>query len=221
MLDIFARLHNGVRRELIDLYNMVDAMQRRIQNLRSSDLNMFFTWWDLFSSYVEVCFEAHDQVLIPWVRKKGGMPDMLDDGAVSGMKDTLNTMLRDFDTTYSQLPRRPPDETMAKIIKGLVYMHSLVEYLQTFENEVPLAIENKCRQKDAVVMEKKLARFLQRRGDLNYRQMHLSIVARGMTDEAASAWRRRLPFWIKISFRSTGKLFSNTHLAVVRKLAAD
>lgn len=221
LLDIFTRLHNGLRRELIDLYNMVDAMQRRIQHLRSSDLKMFFAWWDLFSSYVETCFEAHDRVLIPWVRRKGGMPESLSDVAVKAMNTTVDMMLREFDTTYSQLPRRPPDETMAKIIKGLVHMHPLVEYLETFENDVPLAIEQRCKHKDAVVMERKLARFLQRTGDLNYRQMHLSIVARGMTDEAASAWRRRLPFWIKISYRSTGKLFSSTHLAVVRKLAAD
>lgn len=220
-LDVFARLHNGIRRELIDMYNMIDSMQRRIQELRTPDLIFFFNWWDLFSSYIEVSFEAHDKLLIPWIVKKSALPDSLNENVRANMKQTIHSMLKSFDMSYSQLPRRPPDETMAKIIKGLVHMHPIIEYLEKFENDIPGIIESNYRQKDVKVMERKIAAFLHKTGDLDFKHMHLCVAARGMTEEALSAWHKILPIWIRLSYRTNGKLFSNSHLSVVRKLAVD
>lgn len=220
-LDVFARLHNGIRRELIDMYNMIDSMQRRIQELRTSDLKLFFNWWNLFSSYVEVSFDAHDKLLIPWIVKKGSLPDSLNENVRANMKQTIHSMLKNFDTCYSQLPRRPPDETMAKIIKALVHMHPIVEYLEKFENDIPVTIEDNYRSRDAKIMERKIAIFLHKTGDLDFKHMHLSVVARGMTEEVLSAWHKILPIWVRLSYRSNGRLFSNAHLSVVRKLAAE
>lgn len=49
-VDIFARLNNGARRSFIDLYNMIDAMQHRVSDLRTSELKLFLHWWHLFAS---------------------------------------------------------------------------------------------------------------------------------------------------------------------------
>lgn len=220
-LDVFARLHNGIRRELIDMYNMIDSMQRRIQELRTSDLKLFFDWWDLFSSYVEVSFDAYDKLLIPWIVKKDSLPDSLNENVRANMTQTVRSLLKNFDNYYSQMPRRPPDETMAKIIKGLVHMHPIVEYLEKFENEIPVTIESSYRPKDVRMMERKIAIFLHKTGDLGFKHMHLAVVARGMTDEVLSTWHKILPIWVRISYRSNSKLYSNTHLSVVRKLAAE
>lgn len=220
-LDVFARLHNGIRRELIDMYNMIDAMQKHIQDLRSGDLNLFFDWWDLFSSYIEVSFDLHAKLLVPWVLKKGVMPKSLDEHARSNMKKTLGAMLANFDTVYSQLPRRPPDETMAKIIKGLVDMHPIVEYLENCENNIPPVLEELYKPADAKKIEKKIASFLHKKGDEEFRRMHLSIVARAMTAEGLSAWQKLLPPFTRLSYKSYAKSFDTSHVKIVQKLASE
>lgn len=220
-LDVFARLHNGIRRELIDLYNMIDSMQKRIQDLRTADLNMFFSWWDMFSSYMEVACDAHEKVLIPWVTKRGRLPDALDETARLQLTGKVREMLAKFDTVYSQLNRRPPDETMAKIIKALVDMHPIVECLENFENYIPTAIEENYKHKDARTIEKKLASFLNKTGDSDFRRMHLCVVSRGMTEDVLSAWQRLLPPLIRLSYRSHTNKFTETHLSIVRKLASE
>lgn len=220
-LDVSARLHNGIRRELIDMYNMIDAMQKHIQDLRTMDLKLFFSWWDLFSSFMEVACDAHDKILLPWILKRGTLPEALNEGARSKMKETVNSMLGNFDTVYSQMSRRPPDETMAKIIKALVDMHPIVEYLENFENNIPTVIEEFYKPKDAKSIEKRLAVFLHKNGDNDFRRLHLSIVARGMTDEVLSAWQRFVPALVRFSYRSYGSMFADTHIAAVQKLAAE
>lgn len=220
-LDVFARLHNGARRELIDMYNMVDAMQKRVEDLRSADLKLFFSWWDLFSSFVEVSFEVHQKVLVPWIQKRSTVPRELGEEAQETVKKILNTLLSNFDTIYSQLPRRPPDETMAKIIKGLVDMHPIVEYLENIENTVPEVVEEVYKPSDAKKIEKKVAQFLHKRGDDDFRRMHLSVVARGMTTDGLSAWHKVLSPLVRISYRSFGKAFEATHVKIVQKLASE
>lgn len=220
-LDIFARLHNGIRRELIDLYNMIDSMQKRIQDLRTADLEMFFSWWDLFSSFMEVACDAHEKILIPWVKKRGKLPDVLDEATQLQLSQKVSTMLSNFDTVYSQLSRRPPDETMAKIIKALVDMHPIVECLEKFENNVPLVIEENYKRRDGKSIEKKLASFLNKTGDADFKRLHLCVVSRGMTEEVLSAWQRLLPPLIRLSYRSHANKFTDTHISIVQKLATD
>lgn len=220
-LDIFARLHNGIRRELIDLYNMIDAMQKHIQDLRTSDLKLFFSWWDLFSSFMEVACDAHEMVLFPWIRKRAELPEALSESARSKLNETVESMLGSFDTVYSQMSRRPPDETMAKIIKALVDMHPIVEHFENFENNVPTLIEEHFKPKEAKSIEKKLASFLHKTGDSDFRRLHLSIVARGMTEEVLSAWQKLLPPLVRLSYRSYSNRFTETHIAAVQKLATE
>lgn len=220
-LDVFARVHNGIRRELIDMYNMIDAMQKHIQDLRSGDLKLFFSWWDLFSSYIEVSFDVHQKVLVPWILKRGSMPDSLGEEVRSNMKRTVSSMLSNFDTVYSQLPRRPPDETMAKIIKSLVDMHPIVEYLESFENNIPEVVEGLYKPADVKKIEKKVASFLHKKGDDDFRRMHLSIVARAMTAEVLSAWHKLLPPLTRLSYKSFAKSFEATHVKTVQKLASE
>lgn len=220
-LDVFARLHNGIRRELIDMYNMIDAMQKHIQDLRTGDLKLFFSWWDLFSSFMEVACDAHNKILLPWILKRGELPETLNEGVRSKLNETVDAMLGNFDTVYSQLSRRPPDETMAKIIKALVDMHPIVEYFENFENNIPTVLEEYYKPKDAKSIEKKLAAFLHKTGDTDFRRLHLSIVARGMTEEVLSAWQKLLPPFVRFSYRSYASKFADTHITTVQKLATE
>lgn len=220
-LDLFARLHNGIRRELIDMYNMIDSMQRRVEKLRTSDLKLFFRWWDLFSSYLEVTFECHEQVLWKWILKKTTLSNTIPDAKREEMKESVTLMLKGFDSVYNQMSRRPPDETMAKLIKGLASMHPIVEFLGKIEASVPEVVEEYYTPRDIRKLEKQVASYLHKTGDSDFRRMHLQVMTRAMTEEVLSAWQKTISPLLRFSYRASSKRFSTAHLAVVQKLAVE
>ncbi|CAN8076418.1 unnamed protein product [Agarophyton chilense] len=220
-LDLLARLHNATRRELIDLYNMVDSMKRRVHQLGSADLRSFFTWWHLFSSFLKTTFEAHTQLLFPWVSTRAQLPDALGEQPIHGVKDKLQSLFKEFRTANEQLSRRAPDETLARIIKALVHMHLIVQHLETVENTLPELIEQQFQPAEAKRLEKKLVRFMHSHGRADYKKMHLMLITNAMTSEAASAWHKSMPTMLRLSYRTTSNRFNATHTAAVRKLAPE
>ncbi|KAI0567727.1 hypothetical protein FGB62_1g34 [Gracilaria domingensis] len=220
-LDLLARLHNATRRELIDLYNMVDSMKRRVQQLGSADLRTFFTWWYLFSSFLKTTFEAHTQLLFPWVSSKAQLPDALDEQAIRGVKDKLQSLFKEFRTANEQLSRRAPDETLARIIKALVHMHLVVQHMENVENTLSDLIEQQFQPAEANRFDKKLARFMHSHGRGDYKRMHLLLIANAMSSEATSVWHKSMPTMLRLSYRTTSKRFNATHANAVRKLAPE
>lgn len=66
-LDTFARLNNGIRRSMIDLYNMVDTMRRQVQDMRTATIRRFFTWWTLFASFLTTSLDIYYDIFLPWI----------------------------------------------------------------------------------------------------------------------------------------------------------
>jgi hypothetical protein len=106
-VDVFVRVHNGVRRECIDLYNMIDSMQRGIQELRSNDLILFFRWWDNFTSYVDTALTLDKKVLLPWAESASDYPLPKEVGAEACniARESMCNMTKSFDVVFNQLAR--------------------------------------------------------------------------------------------------------------------
>lgn len=218
-VDLFVRPHNGVRRELIDLYNIVDSLQRRVQHMRSQDLKLFFRWWKQFACYLETAINLGDKVLIPWALNGSTAPQALDDAVRSAGKEHLNLLLQSFSVIQDQLARRPPDESLAKIIKALTHVHAIFEFMEAIESTMPEIADANRDEKQGRRMEKRVAVYLSKNGESEKRKLHLLIMARGMTEEVQSAWRRRLPPKLRIIAASQKNHFRVSHLNVVDKLA--
>lgn len=218
-LDVFARPNNGIRRELIDLYNMVDSMQRRILEVRSRDLEHFFCWWEHFTSFLTTAMKGMVEILIPWACGDQAVPSSVGPDAAKRANDSVNQMIVKFNTIEDQLSRRPPDESMAKIIKGLAHVHEIFEFIEAIESDLPEIAESRQTQKDAAKIEKRMATFLYKEGDKELRKFHLLQLSRGMTDEVASAWGKRIPPLVRIGSGTSKGKFKSQHLGVVGKLA--
>lgn len=218
-VDLFVRPHNGVRRELIDLYNIVDSLQRQVQELRSQDLKLFFVWWKVFAAYLEVTFELTETVLVPWALNGATAPDGLSDSIRTAGRENLDMMLQAFKVIQEQLPRRPPDESLAKIIKGLVHIHPLFDFIEAVESVLPEVADGNHDEKQGRRMEKKVAQHYVKHGDKDMKSVHLQILARGMTEEVQSAWKRRIPAMLRILYGSQKNAFRITHSRCADKLA--
>jgi hypothetical protein len=220
-MDVFVRVHNGVRRECIDLYNMIDSMQRRIQDLRSADLKLFFQWWDTFVSYLGASLTLDDKLLVPWALSAAGaqLPKEVSEEVRIAGRNSMKVMKNCFDLVVDQLSRRPPDESLAKIIKGLTHIHPIFQVIEAIESKLPEIVEGKFSSRQGLAMERKVAYFMHKNGDGELRRFHLAIMSRGMTDEVQSAWRRHVPIVLRFSSSTHKTKYETVHLRVVDRLA--
>jgi hypothetical protein len=218
-VDLFARSHNGIRRELIDLYNMVDSMQRRIAEVRSGDLRTFFLWWDVFESYFDAALKANTQLLIPWACSKNAVPAAVNDSVQAGVLTHLDELKKGFRVVVEQIARRPPDESLAKIIKGLTHIHPIFEFIEAVENNLPEIAEANHSPKEGSQMEKKVVNFFYKTGNQEIRRYHIAVLARGMTEEVESAWSKRVPALVRFNSWMFKTRFNAEHIGVVSQLA--
>lgn len=219
-VDLFARLNNGMRRGLIDLYNIIEAMRRGVQDLRTSKLKLFFRWWDIFASFLSVSFDAYQQVLLPWVSRKEPLPETVAVSATDAVGKSIDSVLNTFKTIHSHMMRRAPDETIARIIKALNGIHPLVKYFFEIENNLPDLVERQYSRKETENIEKGLITFVHKQGSPLHRRMHVLVLARGMTIEEHAAWKHTLPFFVRVSMRAHSSKFKTNFVSVFQKLAS-
>lgn len=218
-VDVFVRPHNGLRRELIDMYNMIDSMQRRVNDLRTADLFLFFDWWNLFASYLQITIQVTNDMLVPWALGEASTPTALAVEVRDAGKQGAKSLIDIFEVVFQQLHRRPPDESLAKMIKGLVHIHPIFKFVQAVENTLPEIVEGKYSDMDVSTMERAIALHYHKNGDITLRRFHLVVMARGMTDEIFSAWKRCLPPLVRFTSKALKPRFAAQHLGVVEKLA--
>ncbi|KAA8490516.1 hypothetical protein FVE85_5041 [Porphyridium purpureum] len=71
VVDIFALHHNALRREIVDMYDMLASMMRRRKTLRPAvDVAFFYAWFKELSWFLIEYFELEEQVLFPWVESR-------------------------------------------------------------------------------------------------------------------------------------------------------
>jgi len=78
-MDLFALLHNGARRELVDLYCILSSFVKREDQLTLQDLERFFTWFRVFENYVVEMFIVQAEVIFRWIQLFTDLPKGLTD----------------------------------------------------------------------------------------------------------------------------------------------
>lgn len=61
-LDILAVANNSVRRELSDMYYIVQSMLKRRMDLNHDDIDDLYVWFEVFHFFVQGIFELQEQV---------------------------------------------------------------------------------------------------------------------------------------------------------------
>lgn len=148
-------------------------------------------------------------------------PRALSKDAVETSMQSVNSMIATFHTIDSQVNRRPPDESMAKVIKSLNDFQRLVDFLSAVENDVPDIVESHLSPKECRSVEKKLTAFLHKNGQPQFRRMHLHIIARAMSTEALSAWKKSTSLFVRFSYQLHTKKFETSFVAVMNTLVSE
>lgn len=218
-VDVFARLGNGVRRAFIDMYNMIEEMRRRVEEVRTKRVQLFFDWWMTFSSFLSTSLDTYAVLLLPWAAVYGDGADMPDIKAVvESVSDTIEV----FENIEQHVARRAPDETVARIIRAVETMGAPVaRFLHAVENAVPDVLDAAgVTDKEIRKIERKVLKYMHRHGPKESRKFHIFMVERGMSMEECAAWKASIvPFLLKLVLWTSAKRFETQYTAIVTALA--
>uniref|UniRef100_A0A7S1TJ03 Hemerythrin-like domain-containing protein n=1 Tax=Compsopogon caeruleus TaxID=31354 RepID=A0A7S1TJ03_9RHOD len=66
--DVLAIPHNGIRKELVGLYIMLESIYCRSLAISALELEDFFSWFDEFEAYLNEYFRFEDRMLFPLLK---------------------------------------------------------------------------------------------------------------------------------------------------------
>jgi len=110
VVDVFSLAHNAARRELVDLYDMLESMEKRKRELLiPQDVTLLFQWLRAFRVFLFAYFECEDKVIFPWIESRCILMTELSRamrlGAVSRLRALLNAVfLLERDLEKAQPP---------------------------------------------------------------------------------------------------------------------
>lgn len=70
--DTLAAWHNGLRAELVDLFNIVESMTVRRSELGDRELDEAYAWWVLFRRFLGDYWAVEHLLLFPWIFEPEG-----------------------------------------------------------------------------------------------------------------------------------------------------
>lgn len=143
--DISSLLTNSLRREMADLYTIMQSMHERRDSLREGDVKSFFVWFEIFASYIPFVMAVIEETYLPWVERIGELPEdeylESEGGRMKVGKDIVRTSQR-------ILKHRKEFEAMSvasayrKIKRVLVKWAELLHgYLKVLDFEAPLLLK--------------------------------------------------------------------------------
>lgn len=178
-VDAFTLPHNAVRRECMDVYELVIGIAKLNgpDDIMSDDIISFYEWWEVATVFFQRYFDVERKVLIPWVDAIGNA-----DGHVRmalrkmrGMKETLKGLLANVDQEWTKRDTQPAENTFSAVYKAVdAFVPRFMNYLADQEVLLPMLVKDKYTIDDRVKMEKELVTSFLRDDNNNSTQENAS-----------------------------------------------
>lgn len=98
--DVVAVVHNAVRCEIADLFDILASMllSSEVSNVTVAELRAFFAWFSTFEAFVVTCLKAEEEVLYPWLEQWGRIDGSLSTASRINTKGAIIRGIRDTAT---------------------------------------------------------------------------------------------------------------------------
>mmetsp|Transcript_2991 Transcript_2991/g.9167 ORF Transcript_2991/g.9167 Transcript_2991/m.9167 type:complete len:489 (+) Transcript_2991:152-1618(+) len=217
-LDIFASLHNSIRREMMDLYFILGEMRKMYLGIREADINRFFDWFELFSAYLLDYFAVEEEVIYPWIEKKGAK--------LQGELGTRNRMqmrgkvghviFRMDDARENSFPYLNYSEQFKKILEFIdMFSSKILDYFTAEELDLPPIINKYYKPSDKKKLDKEIVKFFMEQG--RYPWAYICVLTRWMDSDRSkiSFLNTHLNTRQKLEYRSWPSQFHDEHVCYI------
>lgn len=182
-IDGFTLPHNAVRRECIDLYEILVGLAKceGDRDITRDDIDDFEDWWKTASGFFKCYFEMERRILFPWVDgvQSGEWEVEMALRKMKAMKDKLQELLEKIDQVWNEKMFKDPGE-----IYGLAYravdefVPRLVNYLADQEVLLPTLVKGFYKVEDRLRVDKDMVKLFMggdvRRG--NKEEVHHNLI---------------------------------------------
>jgi hypothetical protein len=211
-IDAFTLPHNAVRRECIDLYDILMALARCRGDLdiTRDDMRDFHAWWVVAQRFFKCYFEMERTVLFPWVDGAGSKDWELQMALnkMRSMKDGLQEQLEGINDAWRNLESKGPGELFALVYKGVdTFCPRIMNYFADQELLLPAIVKGIYTIDDRLSMDKEMLECFmdeplsRKTKDLAHHNIVLLI--RWIANP------RQLRAWISKNLNSTGRAAYN------------
>lgn len=158
-VDAFTLPHNAVRRECIDLYDMLMALARcgGERDIGPDDMTDMERWWKIASAFFSMYFEMERRVLFPWVDSAGAQDweVQLALKKMRSMKDKLHEQLGKIDRVWLEKTFKTVGDMYAMFYKAVdEFVPRLMNYFADQEVLLPAIVKGYYRIDDRLKMDK-------------------------------------------------------------------
>jgi hypothetical protein len=207
-IDAFALPHNAVRRECIDLYDILMALARcrPDADVSRDDMRDFCAWWAVAEQFFRCYFKMEREVLFPWVDTAGSKDWELQMALskMRTMKDGLEDHLAEVNKAWEGIDSLPPGELFGAVYRAVdLFCPRVMNYFSDQEILLPQIVKGFYRIEDRLEMDKDmLAAYMgepltRKNKDLPHH--NLVLLVRWIANP------RQLRAWIAKNLNSTGR----------------
>mmetsp|Transcript_16065 Transcript_16065/g.34803 ORF Transcript_16065/g.34803 Transcript_16065/m.34803 type:complete len:423 (+) Transcript_16065:123-1391(+) len=155
--DIFALLQNSIRREVQDLYYIVNSMKKRSVDLSKQDVTDFYEWLSFFALLLDFVFQFEDKSLMPWVEERVNLEGDLSTASRNVRKGKVMTAIEQIEDCQFKFEHLPPGEVLPTVEKMLeVLSNGLLEQFRLEEKHIIPAVKEAFSAKDGEAFEVKM-----------------------------------------------------------------
>jgi len=186
--DVVVFLHNAMRREFMDLYALLDIMQRKKSLLTHDVIESFFDWWADFQAFCLAAVNAAtDEVFPPITAREPITHQKVRQSSRMLTNGRFLVILQKITEYQSQFSRSKPAGEMLPGLLALVDELSFIHtYWASLEEVIPPVIAVHFRKRDKALWERRIAAHV-RRGD-NY-DLNMALLGRWMSTAAEAKWK--------------------------------
>ena len=96
-VDIVSVVHNAVRTEMADLFDILTSiiLNANVRRATPAELRALFAWFSSFEAFVVTALKAEEEVLYPWLEQWGRIDGALSTGARIAAKGAIIRQIRD------------------------------------------------------------------------------------------------------------------------------
>eukprot|EP00168_Porphyra_purpurea_P010651 TRINITY_DN2651_c0_g1_i2.p2 TRINITY_DN2651_c0_g1~~TRINITY_DN2651_c0_g1_i2.p2 ORF type:complete len:352 (+),score=140.71 TRINITY_DN2651_c0_g1_i2:486-1541(+) len=186
--DVVVFLHNAMRREFMDLYALLDVMQRKKSLLTHDVIESFFDWWADFQAFCLAAINAAtDEVFPPITAREPITHQKVRQSSRMLTNGRFLVILQKITDYQSQFSRSRPAGEMLPGLLALVDELSFIHaYWAALEELIPPVIAVHFCKRDKALWERRIAAHV-RRGN-NY-DLNMALLGRWLSTAAEAKWK--------------------------------
>eukprot|EP00181_Compsopogon_caeruleus_P003111 CAMPEP_0184683140 /NCGR_PEP_ID=MMETSP0312-20130426/9991_1 /TAXON_ID=31354 /ORGANISM="Compsopogon coeruleus, Strain SAG 36.94" /LENGTH=334 /DNA_ID=CAMNT_0027135235 /DNA_START=161 /DNA_END=1165 /DNA_ORIENTATION=+ len=218
---MMARLHNPLRKEISDIYTMLEVLFHEPKAVRSYHCNLFFARWDHLCSYLTAEFEGEQQIFFrELIQADKELPEDLSSSRIKSYADLVQGIVNAMGEAERGVQNRPPIEPLQKAVKALEDIGIILEYMDDIERLIPPLLEQIADEEAGLKLEKKMILFMNKNGD--YPQFNVLMMLNKL-DKEEGKWltNHACSMGVRIRIANYRTRFKVLHVRPLKEIVAS